>query len=337
MEKSLMLKLANKVIKETGLKSPRIIYQADYGNAGNLRNIIYQGIYRGKPSVLKIYDEARRVGEAASLAYFNKVNKSKKLIGPKVYKYKQISPFAGWYIMEKLPADGYFLSDSNYPNPLNQAQRKEFLEVYLEYKRCFPKKSFRPLLMSEKLPADEFHIVRIHRWFEMANEKEIELELKGEKPFLDTKRFFPLYFRAQEMIKKEFRPRKMLWSHGHFKPKEIFYSPKKNIYYLTDFAHTYFYPEGYELGFMIWSDWLMGANWKMKYSQWEKGIDSWTKDIFPVMRKLKMKNPKRLIKASLVERTLGTILADVTASNKPRREKKARLDLLLSFLGDLLR
>ena len=239
--------------------------------------------------------------------------------------------------MEKLPADGYFLSELSYPNPLNQAQRKDFLKVYLEYKRCFPKKPFRPLLISEKFPADEFHIIRIHRWFEMANEKEIELEMEGQKPVLVTKRFFPLYFRAQKLIKYEFRNRRMLWSHGHFKPKDIFFSPKKNIYYLTDFAHTYLYPEGYELGFVVWSDWLMGANWKMNYPQWRQGIDFWIKDILPVARKLEMKNPERLLKASLVERTLGTILADVTASNKPRREKIARLDLLMNFLGDLLR
>ena len=56
-----MLKWARKIIKETGLKSPRIICQADYGNTGNLRNIIYQGIYKGKPSVLKIYDQEKRV------------------------------------------------------------------------------------------------------------------------------------------------------------------------------------------------------------------------------------------------------------------------------------
>jgi len=332
-----MLKWAKKVIKETGFKSPKIIYQSFSDSRQNLRNVIFQGKYKGKASVLKIYDEPRRIAEAESLVYFNKVNRSKILIAPQVYKYKQVSPFRGWCIMEKLPADGYFLSEPDYPNPLSQKKRKEFLRVYVEYKRNFPKKAFRPLLLSEKLPADEFHIIRIHRWFEMANEKEIELELRGVKSVLDTEKFFLLYFKAQELIKKEFRNRKMLWSHGHFKPKEIFYSPRKKAYYLTDFAHTYFYPEGYELGFMIWSDWLMGANWRMNYKDWLKGVSAWIEDILPIARQLNFQNPQKLIRASLVERTLGAILADITASNKPREEKVKRLSLLTSFLKDLLK
>lgn len=337
MEKSLMENWAEKVIAENGFKNSKLIYKADHGSEENLRNLIFAGIYKKKPSVLKLYDEPRRIREAASLTYFNKENKSRKLIGPKVYKYKEASPFRGWYIMEKLPADGYFLSELNALNPLSGAGRKEFLEVYLEYKRHFPKKAFRPLLLAEKLPAEEFHLTRIHRWFEMANEKEIELELKGGKPMLDAKVFFPLYFKVQAFIKKEFKGRKMLWSHGHFKPKEIFFSPKRNVYYITDFAHTYFYPEGYELGFMIWSDWLLGANWKMDYKKWRKGIENWKADVLPVMQMLKIKNPEVLFKVSLAERTLGAILADITASRKPTAEKRRRLKLLLALLKDLTR
>jgi hypothetical protein len=337
MEKSLMLKWVKEIIRKTKFESPKIIYQAFSGDDENLRNIIYQGSYRGKSCVLKIYHEPRRIAETASITYFNKVNQSKTLIAPKVYRCSQTSPWQGWYIMEKLPKDGYFLSEPDYLEPISQKTRKEFLQVYLEYKKNFPLKPWRPLLIAEKLPADEFHIIRIHRWFEMANEKEIELELKGGKPFLNTERFFPLYFKAQEFIKKEFRNRKMFWSHGHFKPKEIFYSPQRRIYYLTDFAHNYLYPEGYELGFMVWSDWLMGSNWKMNYKNWYKGIDLWVKDILPVAKKLRIKNPGRLINASLVERTLGAILADVTASSRPNEEKKARLNLLTKLLENLLK
>jgi len=326
---------AKKVMKEIGFKDSERISVADQGSDENLRNLIYSGIYKKKPSVLKIYDEPRRIREAASLDFFNKNNKSRKLIGPKIHRSKELSPTRGWYVMEKLPADGYFLSDLNAPNPLTSSGREEFLETYLEYKKNFPKKAFRPLLLAEKLPAEEFHITRIHRWFEMASEREIEIELKGGKPVLDAKVFFPLYLKAQSLIKKEFKGRKMLWSHGHFKPKEIFFSPKKNIYYLTDFAHTYFYPEGYELGFMIWSDWLLGANWKVDFKKWKKGIEDWEKDVLPVMRKLKMKSPERLLRASLAERTLGAILADVTASRKPIKEKIGRLKLLIALLKDL--
>lgn len=330
-----MLEWAQQIIKNSGFLKPELIYGAKQ-YTGDVRNLIYCGLFKGKPAVLKIYHEPRRVSEASSLEYFNRANKSKKLIAPEVFESHEETPFKGWYIMEKFPEDAYSLAEKHYPNSMDSQTRQEFIDIFLEYQKHFPKKSFRPLLISEKLPADEFHIIRIHRWFEMANEKEIESQLKGNETVLNTKIFFPLYFRAQELIKKEFKNRRMIWSHGHFKPKEIFYSPSKNIYYLTDFAHTYFYPEGYELGFIIWSDWLMTGDWKLPYAEWEKGVGSWIKDLVPVAKKLKYKNPERLIKASLVERILGTILADVTASDKLREEKLARLNYLFKLLKELL-
>jgi len=334
-----MFKWANQIINKTGFKNPKKIYQASSGNPHNLRNIIYQGTYRDIPAVLKICDHLENYGirEGESLFFFNQNNRSKKLIAPELYKHKQLSFWREWFIMEKLPADGRFLSEPEISKNLTQEERREFLEVYLEYKKYFPRKPWRPLLLAEKLPAHEFHLTRIRRWFEMASDKEIESELGGKKSFLSAELFLPLYLTALALIRKEFKIRPKSWSHGHFKPKDIFYSPQKNVYYLTDFAHNYLYPEGYELAFMVWSDWLMGTDWRMSYPEWRKGINSWIKDLLPVAEKLKIKNPRQLLRVSLIERTLGAILADVIASGRPSKEKRARLNLLIHFLKDLIK
>jgi len=335
MEKSLMLKWAKEIIKKSGFKKPNLFYTAKKGT-GDLRCLIYSGIYRNKPSVMKINDDPFRIAEPLNLVSFNKNNKSQKIIAPKLYAYGLVNATRDWFVMEKLPPDSSFFASLGH-RPLREDARKEFISLFIEYRKTFPKTPGRPLALSEKLPPSEFHRLRIHRWFDMTSDREANSEIKGKGSVLDTRIFFPLYFKALALLEKEFKDRKMVWSHGHFKPKEIFYSSKRNIYYLTDFAHVHMYPEGYELGFLIWTDWLMADNWKLPYKEWKKGVDGWIKYLVPVAKKLKYKNPENLIRASLVERILGAILADVTASDRPKKEKLARLNHLCKLLEELLK
>ena len=128
----------------------------------------------------------------------------------------------------------------------------------------------------------------------------------------------------------------MVWCHGHFNPAEVFKAPQENIYYLLDFMHSKMYPEGYEFAFIIWSDWLMYADWRTNYQTWKKGIDEWLFELKPVAEKLNIKRFESLMRAVLVERCLGTILADITAVDRPKQEKNKRLALIYKFLDELL-
>ena len=139
------------------------------------------------------------------------------------------------------------------------------------------------------------------------------------------------------MIRKELGRREMVWCHGHFKPHELFKNKEAGGYYLTDFAHTHMYPEGYELGFIVWADWIMSADWKLPYEEWKKGIDEWKKVLSKIADKLGIKDYDSLFQASLAERTLGAMLADVCASDRPREEKEKRISLLYRLLDDILR
>jgi hypothetical protein len=49
------------------------------------------------------------------------------------------------------------------------------------------------------------------------------------------------------------------------------------------------YPEGYELGFIIWADWLMSADWKLSYKEWKEGIVEWIEEIKIMNRKLRLR------------------------------------------------
>lgn len=320
-----------KVIKETGFKIDKEIYRGAYYTKENLRNIIYTGFYKDKPAILKFYNDFRITDEPVSLNAFLRHNKSKILVAPKLYKNKIISAHTGWFIAEKI-SDNY----KKYDTPLSSKEREKFLNIFLEYRKNFPVKPTRKLFLTEKLSADNFHIFRINRWLELAQKKEADRLVNNKKIFLD-KEFLEIFEKAVLEIRKEFKNRKMIWCHGHLKPHEVFTNKERSKYYLIDFAHTAMFPEGYELAFIVWSDYLMASDkWNMLYRNWKKGIDSWIMDIEKIAKRLNLKNHKRLIKVSLIERLVGAVLADITASDRPDEEKKKGISLMVKLLKDLL-
>ena len=192
------------------------------------------------------------------------------------------------------------------------------------------------MLLIERLPADQFHIFRINRWLELAAGKEAEAVLSGKKPLLSARQFIPMFDKALSVIRQEFSQRRMIWCHGHFKPHELYKVENKNLYYLIDFAHSKMYPEGYEFAFIIWADWLMSADWHLPYGKWKQGVYEWVDVFRKTASKLRIKKFESLIRASLIERLIGSILADVCASDQPEKEKEKRLKLLQTLLVELL-
>jgi hypothetical protein len=321
---------AKTICRQTGFKREKEIHRGFYYSKNNIRSIIYEGRYQGKSVVLKVYNDPRPSDEPIALNTFNQQNKSGILKAPAIYKYKIISPHQGWFIAEKIPAKSH-----SFKRPVRPEQREEILEVYLEYRKNFPFEPQRQLTLSEELPADLFHIFRISRWLQLANNKEMTLD----KPVLNHKEFIPRYKKAITLIKNRFQKRKMIWSHGHFGPDSLFKNltnPKKPVYYLIDFMHTHMYPDGYELAFIIWSDWFVETDWKMSYSDWKQGVNDWLLKMKSITRKLKVGNFRSLIRDSLIERCIGTILADICATNRSREEKEKRIILIYQLLDELL-
>jgi len=323
---------AKEIIKKTGFIPKKEIRRGYYYTTDKVRSIIFSGLYKQKPAVLKIYDDPRLTDEPISLNSFYKRNKSKIIKVPKIYNYNRTSAKKGWLIMEKIPEKA-----ACFIRPIKSGYRKTIASLYLEYRKTFAVKPTRKLVLAENLSADQFHIFRINRWFELCNNKETERVFTGKKPILDHREFIPRFEEGTELIRKEFKNRKMIWCHGHFNPAELYHDPTSNVYYLLDFAHTHMYPEGYEFAFIIWSDWIMSANWKMNYLNWKKGVVDWLKEFEPIAKKLKIRKFNLLMKASLVERCLGAILADICASDRADAEKKGRIKLIYHLLDELLK
>ncbi len=318
---------AKRVARKTGFRIGTLLHTArHYGR--QYRNAIYSGTYQGKPAVLKLYDEPQPTDEPRALAVFNRANRSTKVRAPKLYTSGVVSPTRGWLIMERLDAGGHFLS-----SPLQPDERAMFLAVFMEYRKSFPKRPHRALTSLEKLPADAYHVARLQRWLHLAEATDLHRPARQRLVFSAS--FRALYQDSVTYLHRAFRSRRMQWCHGHVKPKEIF-QRQDGTYALTDFAHTRMYPEGYELAFIIWADWLLPGNWRLSYAQWKKPIRAWLKLIRPVALRLRYKKVDALLRASLVERILGTMLADVEAINLSYVERRGRLQHLQRLLRELL-
>lgn len=315
--------------EKNGFQVKNILYQAGYYVKNNVRNIIYDGFFNNKQAVMKVYDDPRMSIEPISLKAFHQHNTSKILTAPKLHKTKVVSPHKGWLIMEKLTG-GEFLK-----SPLDSTGRQKFVEIFLEYRLNFPTKPTRPLTLAEQLTPDEFHHYRIHRWFELATSVEAELILNNKPPILNPKQFLPRFTAGIKLIRQEFSKREKIWCHGHFKPKEIYQTDNK--YYLTDFAHSQFYPIGYEFAFIIWADYLMASDYLQPYAKWKVGIFDWIDKLELVAKKLKIKNYQSLIKASLIERIIGTLLADICVSDFPRERKLQMVKYLYKLFDELVK
>lgn len=319
---------AERVAQAHGFTIEKEIYRGSYYSPQQVRNLIYAGQFKHKPAVLKIYNDPRLTDEPRSLAAFHRENQSERLTAPQLYSWAMTSPYAGWMIVERLPAGGKFFS-----TPLSTTARKEFLDVYKEYRHTFPFKPTRELELAEQLPAVEFTTLRLNRWLAMAHEKEAALAMKGEKR-LFTSKDIRRYVEGVVLIRQGLHERPMMWCHGHFKPHEI-YKTKQGKYYLLDFAHTHLFPQGYEFGFMVWADQLMSLTEKTGLKSLQSAIQDWIRDFTPLGKEFRWDRFSDLARVSVMERILGTVFADIGASNQTWSVKRQKIDLLWKVFDSL--
>lgn len=308
--------LKREAIRMFKLRAVRKFYEGHYYAKNRPRNAMYTCLYRHQKAVLKVYDDPRETHEGSALEHFLKHNTSALLTAPKLFSFREHSPHHGWLLMEHLPEGGSF-----FPQPLPENDRAFFLDLFFEYRKHFPKKPPQKVSFVESLRADIFHLYRISRWLELAQLKDSSL-----LNFLNSREFPSLFTKALNALREEFIDCPMIYCHGHFKPHEL-YRSREGKYYLTDFAHAQMRPVGYELAFIVWADHIMSQDWKLPYAKWSSGIFEWEELI----------GRSALLTASLIERILGSILADVIASERPMLEKKTRLTLLMKLLKHYIR
>jgi hypothetical protein len=317
--------------KKVSLKDLRLKYQGTYYRKNRIRGAIYDCLYRNQPAVLKIVDDERVMLETDAHLDFLNHNTSRLLQAPGIFQSEQLSPTSNWILMEKIPEGQVF--DLQYI----EKNREEFLKCYLEYRRNFPEKPSRPLTMAEYLPAQYFHTMRLSRWADLGNTQEYLDFLTSKKRLVDPKKLGKLFSRSMKIITRTFRGRPLIWSKGNFWPNHLIKTGPEQ-YYLLDFSLTKMYPQGYELGGMLWSCHLMWIeHYTAPWDQWLSEVNSWRRDLINLAHQLQYPEPEELILGCILERIWGTIYADILASDKSPETKSTMLDYLTRLVEELLK
>ena len=330
MTKEALLQWAKEVAEERKITLGEILYSPAPNHGEDFRNVIFDATWNNQPAVLKMYDDHRLIHESESLVSFHKRNTCATLTAPKLFDSGIIDHRRGWVLMERMPNDS-----QRFSVPMSDNDREKFLDIFVDYRTHFPTTPDRPLNAIEQLSSAEFQKLRLHRWYERAALADVERKRKGQPETLPVSELLPLYYSAMNIVSTGFANRPMIWCHGHFKPQEVFIINGRP--YITDFGHMSMFPEGYELGFIIWADYLTTPSRTVLAAEWIAGLESWIEAMITMAKKLHYQEPEQLVRASVVERLLGTILADVCAREFPLGEIKNRLVMLMPALEKLVR
>jgi hypothetical protein len=290
------------------------------------RNLMYEAGYEGRPAILKLYDEEVISVEAESLQQFREHNRSRVLGAPELYLHEVVSLTRGWLLIEKLPDDGRF-----FESPLSEDERERFVNVFVEYRRNFPRAPNRPLALAEMHDAAQFHTFRLMQAVEKASTREQQREFAGERPVLDRDAFVERLDRALERLRRELGGRPLHWGHGHVKSPDVYEYPSGDRWALTDFGHTKMLPDGYEPAFAVWWDRMMDAP-PVEYSRWRAEIHDWSARFVQRVDDLS----DDIMRASLLERSLATVLEWLALEDDlPADERGARLELHERLIDEL--
>jgi hypothetical protein len=329
--------LKERVLLKTGFLPMNILKEGVYYDSSHVRDFVIKGVFGDSEAVLKCWIDPRPVFEPTMLIEMSHIFEGTRFRTPKVLSYEMETLFKGWMITEYVKVGNF----DRFPSHLSSSdQRRCFLEIYNEYRESFP--SVSPLNPAMHLPIEScnagvFHSMRISRWYGLAQEYCLKHSDENYFTIFDLNKFFE---KAFDKIYNYFLSVPMQWSHGHFKPDELLISKNTSEIYLFDFAHVKHYPLGYELAFIIWSDACMSMDaWLLDYDAWDEYVETWIHDVanFSLLEGWERDDFLCLLHISMLERLVGTLMADVISTDMLQvAEKKRRIEYLLRLGNQLL-
>jgi hypothetical protein len=317
---------AHDIAEKHGLELKEELRRTTHDLSDRLRNLIWEVEYRGRPAVLKVYDDDVVNIEAESLRAFQETSRSTTLTSPELYLSEEVSLTKGWLLIEKLPDDGRF-----FESPLEEHDRERFVELFCEYRRNFPREPNRPLALAESQDAFRFHAFRLMQALETASTREQERAFDGEPPVLEHDDILPRLEAVMDRLSQVFTGRALYWGHGHFKPADVYEFAGAERWAITDFGHTKMLPEGYEPALAIWWDQMIMAP-DEDYRRWRGEIDDWARRFLEAEPQL----DGEVLSAGLLERSLTTVLETLAIEEDlSRKERDEQLRLHYALIDEL--
>jgi hypothetical protein len=342
-----LLKKAYEIARQEKFDVGSVLHSGYYYTQDQQRSVTISGrLGNQQKAVLKVYDDERVVRAARGLKLFSQFNSSHMIRSPRVLKFKEETACSGWVIMTRVPDGAEPMRANGLTTPLSKAERQRFMTYYVEYRIHF--QSAMPKILDAELlecmPADVFHAIRLCRWFDLANKAEATRVSQRRERLLDPKKFPKLFTRGLEFVTKHTSTKPPVFCHGLFIPSNLFIFGDEmgDDVWMTGFDLIGPRPIGYELGLMIWADVLMNMSATTKLNSIIKLLDGWL-DEYLIDRENRhlaytgcRTDDPLILRAALIERCLGALMADVVASDMEQSRQLNMVHNLTELIEILL-
>ncbi len=310
------------VVSKTGFTPQAVLFKGMIFDPDKIGSIIYKGIYKGKPAVLKLQGLHPETDEVDILIGFKKQNKSKIIRLPELYAYQKWNEKDGFgfLVAEFVP----YPKIHEMPFPSSN-QIKLFCDFYEEYKTKCINSPF--VKTDEETSTKNFVLKRVETWKKISDHKGLLEKTISRKQIENIVNIYK-DFMSKNMDSK------MVFSHGHLSSKDILYNGKEFVL-LSNLYWTY-RPEYYDLVFNL--HWCLEAI-EDKIFTLEKYVEfvkKWFDNFYQIPV---VKNDEKAIKnihLMLLERTTGAILIDTGSRNETNEAVKHLLTLQIQFFNQLI-
>lgn len=304
-----------RVTAETGFVVEKEIFRGTIYDKNKVGSLIYKGMLKAKPAVLKLQGLKPEVDEGEIIKRFTAQSKSKIVRVPALYVHEPWTEGHGYgyLITEYLAAPKIFEMPFATPE-----QMKDFARFYREYRTSALTRSWMEPETKDSLT---FTIRRVDHWRKISEHKK-RLALADYAPYLV--RYYPLAVKHLPSIP-------MVFCHGHLTADDIYRLNDGSFVVLSNLYWSY-RPQGYDLAFNIWSCLMHIRDTSYTFEQLVKYIDKWLATYRAIPAVHQDKDFDRTITVLLLERTMGAILVDLGANDfYAKRENKKYLRHLLGL------
>jgi len=309
-------KFLAEIVEETSFKPQKEIWRGIIlGDKKKTGSIIFDGIYKNKPAILKIQHLRPEIDEPKIIAKFYQNSKSKKIFVPKILIHKDWNQKKqyGYFIAEKISYPKIYPS-----GVVTEKQMKEFCDLFQEYKTKIKTKPGWFKKENYEKDAIKFNLSRVNNWVKIAKNSG---KLKSE--FYQPK--VALY---KKIIKDNCQNQPMDFVHGHLSPHDILKASFKKYYLVSNMLWSW-RPKWYELAFNIWVN-INSMGPDVNQQEVKDQIKKWLKFYQKIPITKKDANFKKWIEINLLERALGSMLVDFGSINYPvEKQKQAKYGFYL--------
>lgn len=286
-----------KVIKETGFVIEKEIFRGLIYDKKKVGSLIYLGVFKEKPAVLKLQGLEPEIDESGIIKHFKTQNRSKIVRTPELYAYKLWNAKRGYgYLITE-----YIDAPTIFEMPFaSSKQMKDFARFYQEYRTSSLTRSW---IEPEILDSLVYTFKRVDHWRKISESKR-RLKLEEYAPYLS--RYYPLVTEHLQTIP-------MIFCHGHLTANDIFKLPDSSFVVLSNLFWSY-RPEWYDLAFNIWACLQHIRDTEYSFDEMLKYVEKWLAVYKKIPVVKKDQGFDRKITVLLLERTIGAILVDLGAN-----------------------